>query len=106
MLGFPYVYAITGIEQTVPGSTFPRSLLAEFDVGARFFADDTLQCHVGRAWRGRTARGGQVAHGRVGASKQSFEDGKRHDDDKRIRSINKDLSSDNGCRLFQSYHPL
>ena len=40
-----------------------RSPLAEYGVGARFFADNTLCYHVGRAWRGLAATGGHVALG-------------------------------------------
>ena len=70
--------------------TFRRSPLAEFDVGARSFADNTLLCRrVARAWRGRAASGGAVAHGRTVPkwgilNRGSFEDPRRHDDDNEL----------------------
>ena len=52
-----------------PGGSFRRPPLAEFGVGARSFADDTMGCRVGRAWRGRAAAGRPAAHRRAGASR-------------------------------------
>ena len=44
---------------------FRRSRLAEFGVGARSFADNTLGRRVQRARRDRAAAGGPVALGRA-----------------------------------------
>ena len=46
-------------------SDAPRSLLAEFGVGARSFAGDPDGRCVGRAWHCRAAAGGRVALGRA-----------------------------------------
>ena len=55
------------ISGTGDGS-FRRSPLAEFGVGARYFAGDTEGCCVERAGRGRTAAGSPVA---IGSSRSS-----------------------------------
>ena len=44
-------------------TNFRRPPLAELDSGARSFAGDTESGHVGRAWDGHAAAGGQVALG-------------------------------------------
>ena len=64
VLGFPCFFDPPPYRGTGDGS-FRRSPLAEFGVGARPFADETLCRRVGQAWRGRATTGGPVALGRA-----------------------------------------
>ena len=58
-------------------STYVYTPLTEPGVGARSFAGDPEGCCVGRAWHGRAAAGGRVAHGRAiptrGILKQAYQ---------------------------------
>ena len=54
------------------GDSFPCCPLAKFGVGARLFAEDTLHCRLGWAWRGRAAAEGPVALGRAGPPRGAY----------------------------------
>ena len=84
-----YIPARKGFEQAVPGSTSPRSPLADLDCGNRSITEDTEGGRVERAWHGRAAAEGPVALRRAGASRgilkpRYFKDPKRHEVKKRI----------------------